>query len=108
MNSYPGVATPTEALTALEAGATAIKIFPAIQVTSAGMGAWRAILPDETGIFPVGGVGPAEFAEWIAAGATGFGIGSGLYKPSFTADEVRDRAATIIRTWNELTGGAQS
>lgn len=107
LGSYPGVATPTEALRAIDAGATAIKIFPAIQVTSAGLGAWAAILPPHTGILPVGGVGPDQFAEWMRVGATGFGLGSALYKPSFSRDEIASRAAAMVATWRSLNKGVE-
>lgn len=88
MLSYPGVMTPTEAFLALRTGADGIKLFPASLVGPEGLKAIGAVLPSGTRTYAVGGVGPANFAEWFAAGVTGFGIGSSLYKPGRSAAEV--------------------
>ncbi|MEC7760690.1 MAG: 2-dehydro-3-deoxy-6-phosphogalactonate aldolase [Pseudomonadota bacterium] len=96
MGSYPGVLTPTECFAALKAGATAIKVFPGHLLGLAGLKAVRAVLPPETEVYIVGGVKPDAFADWFAAGATGFGMGSNLYKPGDTAEIVGERARTII------------
>ncbi len=90
MASYPGVMTPTEAFGALRAGATGLKLFPGTLVGPAGLKAIRAVLPPGTECWAVGGAGPENFAAWFAAGATGFGIGTALYTPGVTADDVRD------------------
>jgi 2-dehydro-3-deoxyphosphogalactonate aldolase len=102
LGSYPGVATPSEALDALDAGATALKVFPAAQVGVAGLRAWRSVLPAGTGLFPVGGVGPDDFPAWAAAGATGFGLGSELYRPDYTLAEIGERARRAVDGWNAV------
>lgn len=86
--ALPGFFTPNEAFTALQAGADGLKLFPAESVTPAHLKAIRAVLPSETSILPVGGVTPETLADWLAVGASGFGLGSGLYKPGRSAAEV--------------------
>jgi 2-dehydro-3-deoxyphosphogalactonate aldolase len=95
----PGVATPTEAFAALAAGADALKLFPADQVSPAGLKAWRAVLPKELPVLPVGGIAPDNMAPWVAAGAQGFGIGSALYAPGVDTAEVGRRARAFARAW---------
>jgi 2-dehydro-3-deoxyphosphogalactonate aldolase len=89
----PGVATTTEAFAALDAGADGLKMFPAEQLSPAVLKAWRAVLPKETLVFPVGGIRPDNMAQYWAAGANGFGTGSNLYQPGASADTVRGAAA---------------
>jgi len=89
----PGVATPTEAFAALAAGADGLKMFPADQLPPGALKAWRAVLPPETLVFPVSGIRPDNMAPYWAAGASGFGTGSNLYRPGATTDEVRRVAA---------------
>lgn len=95
----PGVATPTEAFTALAAGAHALKIFPAEMVGYAGLKAIKTVLPPGTPLWPVGGVAPDTIAPWKAAGATGFGIGGQLYVPGIDAAQLGARAAQFIAAW---------
>lgn len=99
--SYPGVATPTECFTALRHGADGLKFFPGSLIGPAGLAAIRAVLPQGTKTYAVGGAGPDNFAEWFAAGVTGFGIGSGIYKPGLTAQDVATRAAKIVATYDQ-------
>lgn len=80
MVSLPGIATPTEAFAALAAGAHALKLFPAEAASPAVVKAMLAVLPTGTRILPVGGIGTDNIGPWLAAGASGFGIGSSLYK----------------------------
>ncbi|NNK15832.1 MAG: 2-dehydro-3-deoxy-6-phosphogalactonate aldolase [Sulfitobacter sp.] len=101
MQSWPGVFTPTEALAALEAGADGLKLFPGSMAGPAGLAAMRAILPQGTNVYAVGGAGPDNFGDWIAASADGFGIGSALYKPGMTAADVGARAAKIVDAYRE-------
>jgi 2-dehydro-3-deoxyphosphogalactonate aldolase len=89
----PGVATPTEAFAALAAGADGLKMFPAEQLSPAVLKAWRAVLPKETLVFPVGGIRPDNMAPYWAVGANGFGTGSNLYKPGASPESVRAIAA---------------
>ncbi|WP_147127232.1 2-dehydro-3-deoxy-6-phosphogalactonate aldolase [Shimia ponticola] len=96
MQSWPGVFTPTEAFAALSAGATGLKLFPGNMAGPAGLKAIRAVLPKGTQVYAVGGAGPENFEEWIAASADGFGIGSALYKPGISASEIGARAADLV------------
>lgn len=100
MLCVPGVATPTEAFAALDAGADALKLFPAELVTPVVLKALRAVLPAGVPLLPVGGITPASLAAWRAAGAAGFGLGSALYKPGSSAAEVAARAAEFVRAWH--------
>lgn len=97
--SLPGVFTPTEAFAALGAGAHALKLFPAEIAGPAGLKALRAVLPSETRLYAVGGVAPDTLAEWRRAGASGFGIGSALYKAGMDAAEVGRRARAFVNAW---------
>lgn len=103
MASFPGVLTPTECFAALKAGADGIKVFPAFKMGTDGLMALRAVLPAATQVFMVGGVGPDNFGEWLKAGANGFGIGTSLYKPGFTAAEVATRARDIVAAYDEVS-----
>ncbi|MFC0202598.1 2-dehydro-3-deoxy-6-phosphogalactonate aldolase [Paracoccus rhizosphaerae] len=102
MDSYPGVMTPTEAFTALAAGATALKLFPGELIGPAGLRAMRAVLPQGTGCWAVGGVSADNMAEWRRAGAAGFGIGSALYAPGDSAEVVAAKAARMIAAWDAI------
>ncbi len=104
MQSWPGVYTPTEAFAALKAGATGLKLFPGVMAGPQGLAAMRPVLPKGTLIFAVGGAGPENFAEWIKAGADGFGIGSALFKPGMNVAEVADRATRIVSAYDEAAG----
>lgn len=103
LHSWPGIFTPTEAFAALNAGADGLKLFPGAMAGTAGLSAMRAILPPGTQVYAVGGAGLDNFAEWIAASADGFGIGSALYKPGLTVAEVASRAAAIVSAYKEAT-----
>ena len=103
LQSWPGVFTPTEAFAALNAGADGLKLFPGAMAGTAGLSAMRAVLPAGTQVYAVGGAGPDNFGDWIAASADGFGIGSALYKPGLTAAEVATRAATIVAAYKKVT-----
>ncbi|RKE45899.1 2-keto-3-deoxy-phosphogalactonate aldolase [Sphingomonas sp. PP-CE-1A-559] len=98
--ALPGIATPTEAFAALDAGAAALKLFPAEAASPAVLKAMRAILPKDTRVLPVGGIAPELMADWRKAGAAGFGLGSALFAPGMTAADVGARAKTFIETWN--------
>ena len=92
----PGVMTASEAFAALEAGATGLKIFPAEMITPAVVKALRAVLAPTTVVLPVGGITLENMRSYLAAGASGFGIGSALYKPSMTAQQVSVNAIKFI------------
>lgn len=93
----PGVATPSEAFAALAAGAHALKLFPAELITPTVLKAMRAVLPAEVQLLPVGGITPDNMASYLSAGAYGFGLGSALYKPGCTAQQVREAAQRFVQ-----------
>lgn len=95
----PGAATPTEAFAALQAGADAVKLFPAELVTPAVVKAMRAVLPKELKLLPVGGITPETMAPYRKAGAAGFGLGSALYAPGLGAADVGTRARAFAQAW---------
>jgi 2-dehydro-3-deoxyphosphogalactonate aldolase len=95
MLCVPGVATPTEAFAALAAGADGLKMFPAEGIPPAALKAWRAVLPRGTLVFAVGGMRPDNLGEYWAAGASGFGTGSNLYKPGADPQQVAQVAAAF-------------
>lgn len=104
MQSWPGVYTPTEAFAALKAGATGLKLFPGVTAGPSGLAALRPVLPSGTLVYAVGGAGPENFAEWIKAGADGFGIGSALFKPGMSVAEIAGQAKRIVAAYDEAAG----
>jgi len=99
MVCLPGIATPTEAFSALDAGAQGLKLFPAEGASPAVLKAMLAVLPAGTLMVPVGGISTTNMAPWLAAGAHGFGLGSALYKPGKSADAVRQDATAFIAAY---------
>lgn len=95
----PGVATPTEAFAALDAGAHGLKLFPAEMISPATVKALRAVLPKTAALMPVGGITPDNMATYRAAGASGFGLGSALYAPGRPAAQVQEMAQAFVRAW---------
>ncbi|MEP1376722.1 MAG: 2-dehydro-3-deoxy-6-phosphogalactonate aldolase [Marinobacter alexandrii] len=104
MLSYPGVLTPTECFSALASGADGLKIFPASVIGTGGVAAMRAVLPPTVPVYVVGGADADNFADWIAAGAHGFGIGSALYKPGRSVAEVAVIAREMVQAYDEAKG----
>jgi len=102
MVSLPGYFTPSEGFAALAAGATALKLFPADGTTPAFLKAQRAVLPKATRMLAVGGIIPQNMAEWRAAGADGFGLGSNLYRPGKSAEAVGQDARQYITALKDL------
>lgn len=100
MQSFPGVMTPSECFSALRNGADGLKFFPASLIGPGGLTAMLAVLPKGTATYAVGGAGPENFGEWFKAGATGFGIGSALFKPGFTVAEIKQRAGEIVSAYD--------
>jgi len=98
----PGFATPTEAFRMIHAGADAIKLFPAEANPPKVLKALRAVLPREVPILPVGGITPQNMNEYWVAGADGFGLGSALYKPGMTVEQVAQSAADFRLALNAL------
>ena len=95
----PGVATPSEAFAALDAGAHGLKLFPAEMISPATVKALRAVLPPQVALMPVGGITPDNMTAYRSAGASGFGLGSALYAPGRSAQQVSDNAATFARAF---------
>lgn len=100
MVTMPGVFSPTEALLAARAGASGLKFFPASVLGAAGITAIRAVLPRDLMIAAVGGVSDSNFADYVKAGITAFGLGGSLYKPGMTAAQVADRAGATIEAYD--------
>ncbi|HHS9796944.1 TPA: 2-dehydro-3-deoxy-6-phosphogalactonate aldolase [Klebsiella quasipneumoniae subsp. similipneumoniae] len=92
----PGIVSPTEGFAALEAGADGLKLFPAEATSPAVLKALRAVFPTDVPFLPVGGITPQGMDDWRAAGATGFGLGSALYKPNLSAQAVRENAHAFV------------
>jgi 2-dehydro-3-deoxyphosphogalactonate aldolase len=92
----PGYFTPSEAFSAIRAGAAALKLFPAEGASPAMLKAHLAVIPKGMPMIIVGGINPDNMQPWIEAGATGFGLGSGLYKPGQTAAETADKARAYV------------
>jgi 2-dehydro-3-deoxyphosphogalactonate aldolase len=97
MQVLPGIATATEAFSAIRAGATQLKLFPAVTYGPRHLQALRAVLPAGVRVFPVGGVGAAEIPAWLSAGAAGFGFGSELFRPEYDLPEIERRARQLVQ-----------
>lgn len=97
--SVPGVATPSEAFAALRAGAHALKAFPAEGIPPEVLKAWRAVIPSEVPILPVGGVTVQRLPAYLAAGASGFGLGGQLFQPEVSNAELAERAQAFVAAW---------
>jgi 2-dehydro-3-deoxyphosphogalactonate aldolase len=101
MQVLPGVATATEAFAALRAGARQLKLFPATTYGPRHLTALRSVLPREVGLLPVGGVAAEHIADWLNAGASGFGFGSELFRPEYPLEDIERRAHLLIRTFRD-------
>jgi 2-dehydro-3-deoxyphosphogalactonate aldolase len=99
MTVLPGFATASEAFAALEAGARLLKLFPAASYGPGHLRALRDVLPRDTGVFAVGGMGAANLAPWRQAGCTGLGVGGDLYRAGHAAGEVHRRALALVAAW---------
>jgi 2-dehydro-3-deoxyphosphogalactonate aldolase len=102
MQSFPGVMTPTEVFSALASGADGLKLFPGELIGLAGLKAMRAVIPHEVPLFAVGGVSAYNMGDWIRSGATGFGIGSAIYKPGDSATVIAQKAREIVDAWDAV------
>lgn len=98
--SFPGVFTATECFSAIRAGADGLKLFPAALLGPAGLAALKAVLPPAIPIYAVGGAGAANLADWIRAGASGFGIGTALYAPGHSVAEVAEAARSLVAAYD--------
>ena len=95
----PGVFTPTEAFAAIRAGAKHLKLFPAEVASPQTIKAWKAVLPKHVKIYAVGGVTPENMGDWLAAGASGFGIGSSIFKPGMNLAKISESAHSLVSAW---------
>jgi 2-dehydro-3-deoxyphosphogalactonate aldolase len=95
------VFTPTEAFLALRCGASALKFFPASVLGPSGIAAQMAVLPKGVVVGAVGGVSDKNLADYAKAGVRAFGLGSSLYRPGMTADEVRATARASVQAYDE-------
>jgi 2-dehydro-3-deoxyphosphogalactonate aldolase len=102
--TMPGVFTPTEAFAAIKAKASALKFFPASVLGPKGIAAIGAVLPKGVTVGVVGGVSEADFADYAKIGVRTFGLGSSLYKPGMTADDVGSRAKAAVAAWDRVFG----
>ena len=94
--SSPGFFTPSEAFTAIRAGAHSLKLFPADGASPALLKAQLAVIPRDIPVMAVGGITPVNMRPWLDVGAAGFGLGSGLYKPGQSADETLAKARAYV------------
>ncbi len=101
LDPLPGVFTPTEAFAAIRAGAKHLKLFPAEVASPQTIKAWKAVLPKHVKIHAVGGVTPANMKDWLAAGASGFGIGSSLYKSGMSLVQISASANDLVAAWKK-------
>ena len=106
MVTMPGVFTPTEAFLALRLGASALKFFPASVLGTGGITAMKAVLPADTIAGAVGGVSEKDFAGYKAAGVSAFGLGSSLFKPGMSVDDIAGRARAAAAAWDATFGAA--
>lgn len=104
MVTMPGVFTPTEAFLALRHGASALKFFPASVLGPGGIAAVKAVLPKDAEVAVVGGVSEADFEAFAKVGVRTFGLGSSLFKPGMTVDQVRARAIAAVTAWRVVFG----
>ncbi|MEQ1752828.1 MAG: 2-dehydro-3-deoxy-6-phosphogalactonate aldolase [Micropepsaceae bacterium] len=103
LSLMPGVFTPSEAFMALSLGAFALKLFPADALGCAWLKALRSVLPQSQAIiYPVSGIDAGSMRQWVEAGADGFGVGSSLFKPEFSDQEIALRASTLVSTCKQL------
>jgi 2-dehydro-3-deoxyphosphogalactonate aldolase len=103
MRVMPGIATATEAFAAVHAGATELKLFPASTYGSAHLRALKSVLPKTVKVYPVGGIGSQDIAEWLASGADGFGFGGELFKPAYTLADITARAKGMFEALRAAT-----
>lgn len=101
LKSYPGVFSPTDAFTAIRAGATGLKFFPAEVLGAKGIKAMKAVLPPTLPLYAVGGANPDNFHEFFTAGCAGFGLGTYIFRPGMTAADVGERAALAVAAYDK-------
>jgi 2-dehydro-3-deoxyphosphogalactonate aldolase len=100
LKSYPGVFTPTEAFRAIRSGAHGLKFFPAEVLGTAGIRAMKAVLPADMPLYAVGGANPDNFIDYFNVGCAGFGLGTYIYKPDYSVEEVAQRAQKAVEAYD--------
>ena len=100
MICLPGIATATEAFAAIKAGTRYLKLFPGATYGARHLKALKDVLPKDVRVYPVGGVGADDIAEWLQAGAAGFGFGSELFRPTYSTQEISQRARRVVERYN--------
>jgi len=103
LECLPGFTSPTEAFTAIAAGATDLKLFPAASLGQGHLKALREVLPRQARVWAVGGTGAHDLTAWMSAGASGIGVGGSLYKPGDTSQQVLERAIALRSAWRGST-----
>ena len=101
MTVCPGCATATEAFSALDAGAQALKVFPSSAFGPEYIKALKAVLPPDVPVFAVGGVTPENLAQWIKAGCAGAGLGSDLYRAGQSVERTVQQATAFVKAYRE-------
>lgn len=104
MICLPGIATATEAFAAIKAGTRYLKLFPGATYGARHLKALKDVLPKDVRVYPVGGVGADDIAEWLQAGAAGFGFGSELFRPTYSTQEISQRARRVVERYNAAAG----
>jgi 2-dehydro-3-deoxyphosphogalactonate aldolase len=108
MTVMPGIATASEAFQAIDAGATILKLFPAVTYGAAHLKALKTVLPATIRMFPVGGIGAADLRAWLSAGADGFGFGSEIFRPEYGLAEIEQRARRLVESLTDAIRQAPS
>lgn len=98
----PGVVSPTEAFLAINEGASLLKFFPAELVSASVISSMLAVLPADTRVVPVGGISVENMADYYRVGVSGFGLGSALFKSSYSISEIEIRAKKLMNTFSQL------
>ena len=100
MLSFPGAFTPSECFSAINSDADGLKIFPAFKLGVKGFKALKAVMPSNLKTYAVGGINEAHFSDWLDAGVSGFGIGSNLFHPSMSDDDIQFAARKIVLAYD--------
>lgn len=101
LKSYPGVFSPTDAFSAIRAGATGLKFFPAEVLGAKGIKAMKAVLPPDLPLYAVGGANPDNFHEFFTVGCAGFGLGTYIFKPGMSVSDVAERARLAVAAYDQ-------
>lgn len=106
--TLPGVATPTEAFAALDAGADGLKLFPSEMLPPSVVTAFRTVVGPDVRLCSTGGIEPFDLVRYLSAGASGFGLGGALYRPGNTASDVQKNAQAFVASWQAARHGTRA